>query len=571
MGQLAATGKLQHGKLSCLRNVTIAVGAIAAGFLLFANEALTWFLSGLNFANVSIYLLLLVAFGLAVHRRNQLLRLQARLVHRQEQEIELIHTALNRHALVSLTDPHGVITSVNEKFAERYGYTSAELVGKSVSMIYPDGASDAVYKEVRKSLSQGKIWSGENEEMAADGSRIYTRCTFVPVMDEEGHLVRTVGIRTDNSDFHRAQQARFLKSLFDHLQDEVYIYHVNGLKMVYANHAALDACGWKGKDLPGKTIYDANPMTGGELFHAHAAPLVSGEKDVVKIDVQRGETSGEISTRIVRGEDGQMLFVSVLRDATERKAIERAKMESVSVVSHELRTPLTSIKGSLRLLNSGALGTFDTKVQSVLDIAVRNTDRLLLVVDDILDIEKIRAGKMKLKKAPVDLVGFVNEAVEMNKGYGDELHVEIVFQTDLETAPTHIAPERMMQVLANLLSNAAKYSPTYGTVRVGLHEDGKFWRITVADDGPGIPKEMRADVFESFSQIKSADGVTRKGSGLGMTISQKIVQAHNGEIGFDSEVGKGTTFFVRLPIVSARNGDVDDKAVSGARCLSDVA
>jgi len=571
MGQLVETGKQRLGKLYCLRTATIAIGVLAAGFLLFANDGLAWLFSGANFANASFYLMLLGALGLAVHRRDQLLKLQEEIVQKQGQEIDLTYAALNRHALVSLTDPDGIITSVNEKFAERYGYTSAELVGKSMSIIYPDGKADAVYKQIRKSLTQGRIWSGENEELAADGSRIYTRCTIVPMIDDAGNHVRSVAIRTDNTDFHRAEQARFLKSLFDHLQDEVYIYRVEGLNMVYANHAALDACGWKGKDLIHKTIYDANPVSGGALFDPHAAPLLSGEKDVVRTDVQRGETSGELSTRIVRGDDGHMLFVSVLRDATERKAIERAKMESVSVVSHELRTPLTSIKGSLRLLNSGALGTFDPKAQSVLDIAVRNTDRLLLVVDDILDLEKIRAGKMKLKKTPVDLVTFVDEAVEMNKGYGDELHVDFVFQTDLETAPTQVAPERIMQVLANLLSNAAKYSPTYGAVRIGVQEDGKFWRITVSDDGPGIPEDQRADVFESFSQLKSADGIARKGTGLGMTISQKIVEAHNGEIGFDSEIGKGSTFFVRLPMDPARSGDVDHKVAAEAERLPDVA
>lgn len=571
MVNLFESKKIQLRKLYCLRIASIVISMVAAGLLFFVNDGLAWFSLGPHFANASLSFLLLCALGLAVYRRNQLLKLQVKLVQKQGQEIELIYTALNRHALVSLTDPLGVITSVNENFSERYGYLSSELVGKPISIIYPDGASDAVYGAARKSLAAGEIWSGENEEMAADGSRIFTRCTLVPVMDDDGHLVRTVGIRTDNTDFHRAEQARFLKSLFDHLQDEVYIFRVESLEMVYANHAALGASGWKAKDLVDKTVLDADPNMNEKLFRAHVAPLFSGEKEVVSIDVRRGETSGEISTRIVRGDDGDMLFVSVLRDSTERKEIERAKMESVSIVSHELRTPLTSINGSLRLLNSGALGTFDPKAQSVLDIAVRNTDRLLLVVDDILDLEKIRAGKMTVEKTQVDLVSFVDEAVEINKGYGDELHVSFAFETDLETASILVAPERIMQVLANLLSNAAKYSPTYGTVRVGLREDGRFWRISVADDGPGIPEEMRASVFESFSKLQSPDGVARKGTGLGMTISQKIVQAHDGEIGFESEVGNGSTFFIRLPMDPARAADVEDDVTPDAGPLSSVA
>nr|WP_296430701.1 PAS domain-containing sensor histidine kinase [Roseovarius sp. BRH_c41] len=548
--------KVKLRQLYGLPVASIAIGLVAVGLLFFLNDGFYWVFSGPHFAIASLSLLLVGTLGLAVYRRNQLLKLHAERVQKQGQEIELIYTALNRHALVSLTDSGGVITSVNENFSGRYGYLNSELVGKPISIIYPDGASDAVYRAARKSLVTGDIWSGENEEIAADGSRIYTRCTLVPVMDDHGNLVRTVEIRTDNTDFHRAEQARFLKALFDHLQDEVYIFCVESLDMVYANHAAIRASGWKAKDLVDKTVLDADPNMNEKYFRAHVAPLFSGEKEVVSIDVRRGETSGEISTRIVRGEDGNMLFVSVLRDSTERKQIERAKMESVSIVSHELRTPLTSIHGSLRLLNSGALGTFDPKAQSVLDIAVRNTDRLLLVVDDILDLEKFRAGKMPIEKVHVDLVSLVNEAVEINKGYGSDLHVSFAFETDLETAPIFVAPERMMQVLANLLSNAAKYSPTHGTVRVGLREDGRFWQISVADDGPGIPEEMRASVFESFSKLPSLDGVTRKGTGLGMTISQKIVQAHDGEIGFDSEVGNGSTFFIRLPMDLSRAADV---------------
>lgn len=577
MGQMANKGKSQRGKLVCLRNAMIAIGVIALLYFMFLNDATTWFFSGLNVANATIYMLLVGLLAVAIYRRDQLLKLQKEIVARKEEEIELIHAALNRHALVSVAGPNERITSVNDKFAERLGYSSEELVGKPISMIYPGGESDTVYKQTRKKLEAGEIWSGEHEEVAADGSRIYSRGIFVPMMDDHGQLVRTVGIRTDNTDFHRAQHARSLKALVDHLQDEVYVFDTTSLQMVYANYAALRSSGWEARELTQKTILDADPDRSADpkvnekIFRAHVAPLFTGEEEVETIDVQRGEGHGEVSTRIIRGDDGRKLFVSVLRDSTKRKEIELAKMQSISIVSHELRTPLTSIKGSLRLLESGALGTFDQKAQSVLDIAARNTDRLLLVIDDILDLEKIRAGKMEFTKSPIDLVTFVAEAVEMNRGYGDELNVNFDFHTDLEAAPTRAAPERIMQVIANLLSNAAKYSPTNGTVHIGLCQDGRFWRIFVSDNGPGIPEEMRDAVFETFSQLKSADGVTRKGTGLGMTISQKIVEAHKGEIGFDSELGKGSTFFVKLPIDEESNEDVGDKPLAEVTCQSNAA
>lgn len=547
MARMIGLRNLQTAKPNRLHNAVAVAATFVVVSLLIFNTGSEWFLAGMNLAYVSVYLLFIGALGLAVHRRNQILKLQADLVSEQEQEIALIHAAINTHALVTVTDPQGFIISVNQNFADRYGYSKCELVGKSMGLIYPDGTSDPVFLDIRKSLAAGKIWAGECEEMTADGAKVFMRSTIVPMRDEAGRHVRSVAIRTDNTDFHRAERARFLKNLFDHLQDEVYIFNARNLNMVYANHSALNSSGWSADDLSNKSIFDADPNMDKRFFRAYVTPLFSGEKEVVSIDVNRGKMSGEISTRMIRGDDGEMLFVSVLRDATERKKIERAKMESVSVVSHELRTPLTSIKGSLRLLNSGALGTFDEKAQSVLDIAVRNTERLLLVVNDILDLEKIRAGKMKMEKSNVDLVPFINEVVAMNKGYGDELRVAFEFKTDLESAHACIAPERMTQVLANLLSNAAKYSPTFGTVHIGLREEENYWRISVTDDGPGIPEEGRSAVFESFSQLKSADGQNRKGTGLGLTISQKIVHAHKGVIDFESELGKGTTFYFKLP------------------------
>ncbi|SEN80643.1 His Kinase A (phospho-acceptor) domain-containing protein, partial [Roseovarius tolerans] len=250
-------------------------------------------------------------------------------------------------------------------------------------------------------------------------------------------------------------------------------------------------------------------------------------------------------------------FVSVLRDATERKKIERAKTEAVSVVSHEMRTPLTSIKGSLRLLHSGTLGIFDNNAKQALDIAVRNTEQLLLLVDDILDLEKIRAGKMKMDKAPVDLVALVDEVVEMNRGYGDELRVNFQFETDLTDAIASVSAARFTQVLANLLSNAAKFTPAGETVQVMLDSENGFWKISVTDKGPGIPEEAYHMVFASFAQLRSPDGKERKGTGLGLAIAQRIVHAHDGEIDFVSKCGEGTTFFVKLPMHTIQPQQLD--------------
>jgi len=512
-----------------------------------------WVLSGLNATQGTNYLMfipLVATLGIALFRRQHLLKQQKALVHKQEQEIDLTHRAMDAHAMVCLTDARAIITHANEKFLKTYGYQRSEVIGKSISMLYPKGLDDPVFQTIGRKLIAGQTWTGESEEIASDGSTVHVHCSVVPLIDTDGSHVRTVAIRTDNSESHLAQNARFLKSLFDHLQDQVYIYDVETLRMRYANLLAIQSSGWTEAEVINKRITDTDRNFDETLFRGHVAPLLSGEKDVVTVEISRGNSFGEINTRLHISDNGQPLFLSILRDTTERIKTERAKMESVSVVTHELRTPLTSIKGALRLLSSGALGTLNDKAQSVLDIAVRNSDRLLMVVDDILDLEKIRAGKMELNCAPVNLATFVADVVEMNTGYADEHNVTFDFETELTQANANIAAERMMQVFSNLLSNAAKYSPERGSVKVSLTQDGAFWRISVQDSGPGIPESGRKSVFESFSQIESSDGQKRKGTGLGLTISQKIVHAHNGVIDFESEVGKGTTFFVKLPMMN---------------------
>jgi PAS domain S-box-containing protein len=373
------------------------------------------------------------------------------------------------------------------------------------------------------------------------------QCTIVPMLDANGRHVKSVAIRTDITESQRDKSARFLNDLLDHLQDEVYIFDIETLGMRYANLKAMSRCGWTDADLQTKRIVDANRNFKEDFFRAHVAPLFTGEKDVVNIEFTLKNVSFEISTRRYTGECGQELFVSILRDTTERKKLELAKLETVSIVSHELRTPLTSIKGALRLLNSGALGPVSEKAKQVLDIADRNSERLLLVVNDILDLEKIRAGKMEFDLVPSDLLTLAIDAVELNKGYGDEHGVKFEFHSEVLQARANMSTDRMMQVMSNLMSNAAKFSPPGATVSVNIHRHMDCWRIGVTDEGPGIPESARASVFESFKQLDNVDDDKRKGTGLGLTISQKIIQAHGGSIDFECSNQKGTTFFVDLP------------------------
>ena len=241
------------------------------------------------------------------------------------------------------------------------------------------------------------------------------------------------------------------------------------------------------------------------------------------------------------------MFTGVTRDITERKRAEKMKSEFVSTVSHELRTPLTSIKGSLGLLRSGVAGNLPDKMTSMLDIAYNNSERLVLLINDILDIEKIEAGKMDFRRETVDLSTLIHQAVTENVGYAEAHSVTFRITDNLPDARISGDGSRLMQVLNNLLSNAAKFSNEDTDVDISLRRADAGYRISVTDRGKGIAEEYREQLFEKFSQADSSDTRQIGGTGLGLSISKAIIERHGGEIGFVSVAGQGSTFFFELP------------------------
>ena len=247
--------------------------------------------------------------------------------------------------------------------------------------------------------------------------------------------------------------------------------------------------------------------------------------------------------------DQHVYFVGVVKDITERKQVEQMQKEFISTVSHELRTPLTSIRGSLGLILGGVSGELPEKAKALLTIANNNSERLIHLINDILDMEKISAGKMQFDYTVANLLTVVQQAVESNKGYADQLHVSF----ELNSSPDNeimvrIDEKRMAQVMSNLLSNAAKYSPTNDRVEISLEVAEKSVRISVHDHGNGIPEEFKSRIFSKFAQADSSDTRQKGGTGLGLNITKVIVEEHGGSIGFDSEAGKGTTFYVDIPL-----------------------
>lgn len=240
------------------------------------------------------------------------------------------------------------------------------------------------------------------------------------------------------------------------------------------------------------------------------------------------------------------LIYAVARDVHDRKLVEEMKSDFISVVSHELRTPLTSIRGSLGLLAAGVAGELPEKVRPLVEIAANNSERLVRLINDILDIEKIESGKMAFRFTPLELMPLVAQALESNRAYAEPYGADLRIVRTEPGLKVWADGDRLQQVLANLISNAAKFSPRGAAVEIGLARQDDRVCISVTDRGPGISPDFRARIFEKFAQADASTTRQKGGTGLGLSISRAIVERHGGRIWFESEPGN-TTFSFDLP------------------------
>ncbi len=236
------------------------------------------------------------------------------------------------------------------------------------------------------------------------------------------------------------------------------------------------------------------------------------------------------------------------RAVEEARQANRVKSEFLSTVSHELRTPLTAIGGSIGLLSGGAMGALPADVKALLQIAQKNSQRLSQLINDLLDVEKLMAGKLHFDLLPHELMPIVEQAIAENQSYAEQHQVVFSLTEHAEGLSVEVDALRLHQVLANLLSNAAKFSPRGGVVEVGVRAMGERVRVFVKDRGPGIPLAFQDRVFEKFAQADASDVRQKGGTGLGLAITRELVERMGGRIGFETVPGQGTCFFFDLPV-----------------------
>jgi len=252
--------------------------------------------------------------------------------------------------------------------------------------------------------------------------------------------------------------------------------------------------------------------------------------------------------------DGDVVVLCAIVDVSERKRLERLQDEFVTTVSHELRTPMTSIAGSLGLLMGGTAGALPQSAAHLIDIAHANCRRLVRLVNDILDIKKLESGQSEFNFQRCAARTLVEQAIEANRGFADAHGVRVRLDAANEPFAVEVDPDRFIQVVTNLLSNALKFSPSGEEVVVSLEKSGGNVRISVRDHGPGVPPSFKARVFEKFAQGGGPSGRQKSGTGLGLSIVRQIVLHMRGQVGFDDAPGGGAIFYVDLPAAE----DADD-------------
>jgi PAS domain S-box-containing protein len=280
--------------------------------------------------------------------------------------------------------------------------------------------------------------------------------------------------------------------------------------------------------------------------------VLSGAQDFYAVEhrvkTSRGEwrwihSRGKVVERDANGRARRMTGTNA--DITDRKLVEQMKNEFVGNVSHELRTPLTVIVASLSLLKE-ELVQLTPDQRMMLAMACDNSARLHALVNDILDFEKITSGAMPFDLQPVALEPFLLRALELNRVYAQRFDVRYELRRPLPEVTVEADPERLMQVVTNLLSNAAKFSPAGAAVTISASHEGEWVRISVTDRGPGIALEFRSRIFQKFAQADSSDTRQEGGTGLGLSICKAIIEKLGGRIGYESEPGEGATFYVDL-------------------------
>jgi PAS domain S-box-containing protein len=510
------------------------------------------------------------------------------------------HIALQAKALdnvadaIEITDDDARYLYVNKAFETITGYAQQEVLGKTPAALLRSGShSPEFYQKMFEIVSRGEIWQGSLVSRHKNGTLYDQEVTLSPILNGAGVLTHVVAVKRDITERKRIEATlreaeRRWRILLEGVSLIVIGLDLEG-KVEYANPFFLELSGYAQEEVMGQDWF-ANFLPRyqqqqvkhrfldilSQSFQPHYEnPILtkSGEERVIAW-----------SNTLLHNPQGEIIgTMSIGEDITEQKSMARMKDEFLSIVSHELRTPLTSIHGALDLLSSGLMDAQSDKGRRVIEIAAESVDRLVLLVNDILDLERLESGKMRLSKQPCNTADLLQKSADTMKVMAKRAGMTLAVSP--QSIELCADPERIIQVLTNLLSNAIKFAPSNSTIWLSTevletvkkeaqrksgsnthHSCDPFCQCQVVfkvqDQGRGIPGDKLDSIFERFKQVDASDSRKKGGTGLGLAICRSIVEQHGGRIWVESALGKGSSFYFALPITEAGATNGNQKNIS---------
>lgn len=452
----------------------------------------------------------------------------------------------------------GTILSWNSSAERIFGWSTEEIIGKKIEVLFPSERLNE-FEMLKKTFQELKdIFRMKAQRKTKEGKYLWMEITYSMLLDDQGNKSKVAIIAHDISE-EKAAQAALAKSeekykIFVESTDE-WIWEIDrkGI-LIYSNPAVQRTLGYEAQEVVGESIYLFMTDSSQEQFKQEMRECFlekSGwkQRTLTCKNKQGKKVLFEIIAFPVLNDRNEMVGLrGAARDVTEKEMMEKSKNEFISMISHEIRTPLTSIHGALGLLS--VQPDLSKKAQELIQLAYRNSNLLSSLIQDVVDIEKIEAGKIEFRLERVSLPKLIQDAVRSSTLISEKGDIKIIEELRFPDIEVQVDSDRLTQVLLNLLSNAVKFSPAGGTVYVSMEQIGGKVRVSVRDEGEGIPEEFQAKIFGRFEQAVSSVAKQKKGTGLGLSISKAIIEQMGGTIGFHSIFGHGATFYFELPIAN---------------------
>jgi PAS domain S-box-containing protein len=465
----------------------------------------------------------------------------------------------------------GHLLECNDAFMRIFGFgTREEALEKRTTSLYVDPADRT--RLLDRLLKDGKAANEEFLVRRRDGSPRWVLASTSLFRNADGSPSYMEGTIVDIDDRRRALEAlraseARIHALLDNMLSGLFMADSRGI-LELVNPAAEEMFGYTSAELVGKhmgTVLSLPPGTDPDVFLREVLGTSLGKVRELEGKRKNGEVFPfELSLFQVVTPEGRRFAGSIV-DVTERHEVDRLKQEFVSSISHELRTPLTSIRGSLGLLAGGALGTLPEDAAEIVAVAERNVVRLIGLINDILDLERLEGGRLEMEFESVETSPVVTRAFEAVRSFADQAGIALVAEP--ASVRVRADADRIVQVLVNLLSNAVKFSPSGGTVTVRVVPGPSMAEFQVEDRGRGVPPALREAIFERYRQVEASDSRRKGGVGLGLAICKATVEQHGGSIGVRDAEGAGSTFWFRIPLASVARPSLSG-TIKGARGLA---